>query len=332
MRRLLILVLTTMTELVGASGCDDGGDADADGDGDSDGDAERLAPEYAAAYELVDLGAIPVGPRDEFWPGDIAVPPDDPDRLLIADMVPTDRGGGVYSIDLVRGADQHIQGFTGQAELLFEAGYAFALEHGPDDVLFVGYSQNSPEGYTLDSIGVVLPGSEAIDSSILVSSFVELEDVSDGDVTGLAVEPGSTQLKAAVINTVGDALFADWCSLDLASDGSGGFGVAAGGVVRSLDQIPGGMAYVPPGSPLFAERSVLFSEYLNMAIVTYETDENGDPLVETRRLFLTGVNMPNGAAIDAPSGDFLFAVADTSADGSTDEVHLLAVRGFSPLY
>ncbi len=66
---------------------------------------------------------------------------------------------------------------------------------------------------------------------------------------------------------------------------------------------------------------MLISAYSANSIHAYEIDRNGDPILPTRRVFITGLTGAEGAAIDPLTGDFLF---------STFGLHnqLIAVGGF----
>ena len=85
---------------------------------------------------------------------------------------------------------------------------------------------------------------------------------------------------------------------------------------------PEGIAYVPLGSDLFPNESVLISEYGAGKVAAYDTDSNGDPIPATRRDFVTGLSGAEGAFIDPVTGDFLF-----STFGGGNKV--VVVRGFA---
>jgi hypothetical protein len=114
-----------------------------------------------------------------------------------------------------------------------------------------------------------------------------------------------------------------WYDLTLAADGAGLFDVIAATQMATLPGGPEGIAYVPLGSPLFPAPSVLISEYSANEVAVYETDAQGDPVLASRRTFITGLVGAEGALIDPASGDFLF-----STFGGGDRV--VAVRGFAP--
>ncbi len=87
---------------------------------------------------------------------------------------------------------------------------------------------------------------------------------------------------------------------------------------------PGGFAYVPPGSPVFANHSVIMAEWSDNKVATYAIDNLGDPIPATRVEFFTAFPRPWGAYFDRISGDYLFL---TWGAGPPDEVYV--VRGFA---
>ena len=78
-------------------------------------------------------------------------------------------------------------------------------------------------------------------------------------------------------------------------------------LVRAIGNGPEGVIYVAAGNPQITVPSVLVSEYSAGAVSTYEVDPNGDPIVATRRVLLSGLSGAEGALIDPVTGDFLFS-------------------------
>jgi hypothetical protein len=68
---------------------------------------------------------------------------------------------------------------------------------------------------------------------------------------------------------------------------------------------------------------MLVSDWSENSISVYNIDEAGNPIPNTRRLFVTDVNGPEGAAIDPLTGDFFFS---TFAPGND---RVIVVRGFA---
>ena len=90
-----------------------------------------------------------------------------------------------------------------------------------------------------------------------------------------------------------------------------------------LEGWPGGFAYVPAGSPGFPKQSMIVAEWSGGVVSTYEVDQQGDPIVSTRKLFFDKFSAPWGAYFDAVTGDYLFL----TWGGSPDRV--FAVQGFA---
>ena len=78
---------------------------------------------------------------------------------------------------------------------------------------------------------------------------------------------------------------------------------------------------MPSGSPQFSGPSLLVSEYGVDEIAAYQVDGNGDPVIASRRAFITGLDGAEGALLDPVTGDFLFS---TFGGGS----RVIVVRGF----
>ena len=76
-------------------------------------------------------------------------------------------------------------------------------------------------------------------------------------------------------------------------------------------------------NPGFPVDGLLVSEWTAGNLAAYDADDNGDPLPDTRRDFVTGLTGAEGAYLDPLSGDFLF----TTFGGGN---RLIAIRGFTP--
>jgi hypothetical protein len=124
-------------------------------------------------------------------------------------------------------------------------------------------------------------------------------------------------MKLAQYNSPGN-----WYDVTLTPDGSGTFDVAAT-FVATIGFGPEGVIYVAAGNPDIATDSILVSEYSGGSVSVYESDANGDPVVATRRLFMTGLSGAEGAVIDPVTGDFLFS---TFGGGN----RVIVVQGFIP--
>ena len=115
-----------------------------------------------------------------------------------------------------------------------------------------------------------------------------------------------------------------WYDATISPDGSGTYNISSVGSPLSLPvgSGPEGVIFVPAGNPQFSVTSVLITEFDTGDIASYEINANGDPILATRKVFMSGLTGAQGAAIDPVTGDFLF-----STFGTDD--HIVAVRGFT---
>ena len=122
-----------------------------------------------------------------------------------------------------------------------------------------------------------------------------------------------------------------WYSASLAPDGAGTFNLT--GITQidvdsgtpAMDVLPGGpegFVYIDGANPGFGSNSLLLSEFSAGTVGVFALDANGDPILTSRRDFLSGLEGAEGAALDPLTGDFLF-----STYGGGDRVVL--VSGFT---
>ena len=272
-------------------------------------EAQTVAPFYSGTYSIADLGQAPSVPISY---GGIEFKSDDNDILLLGGSA-NNFAAKIYAVGLRRGAGGHVTGFTCAAVEVASAsgsvstGIDGGLDYGPDDVLFYAT-------YSSNEVGQIKPGSTAADRFIhmtplgVASSLGTLQFVPAG-------YPGAGRLKLASYNAW------IWYDATVSPDGNGTFDITLSGTTVPLTGGPEGIAFVPLGAPLFPNPSVLVSEYSNGRVSSYEIDSNGDPIVATRKDFITGLSGAEGATIDPVTGDFLFS---TFGGGS----RVIAVRGF----
>jgi hypothetical protein len=117
----------------------------------------------------------------------------------------------------------------------------------------------------------------------------------------------------------------EWYTIDLVPDGRGTYDARGARRATSLPGGPEGFAYVVAGSPLFPAHGLLVSEWNGNQISAYEVDARGDPVRDTRRPFLTGLQGAVGGYRDPATGDFLFSAGGPAADRT------MVVRGFAPI-
>jgi hypothetical protein len=268
--------------------------------------AQQLVAPFAGSYTAHDIGTPP-GVADRL--GGLTFKAGTTDRLLVGGAA-NDAPGALYEIGVVRDGAGHIVGFSGAATRFADAAYNDGgVTYGPGGVLFLArWPQNE--------LGQTKPGSAITDKIIpltplgIESSLASLLFVPPG-------QPGAGSLKMASYR--GGA----WYDADAVADGSGTYDLAN---VREMPDSriaggPEGFVYVPGGSPQFGGPSLLVSEYGVDQIAAYRIDGNGDPVIASRREFITGLDGAEGALLDPVTGDFLFS---TFGGGS----RVIVVRGF----
>jgi hypothetical protein len=270
-----------------------------------------LVPPFDVDYTCVALGSVPGVPTNY---GGLTLKFDDPNTLLIGGNANTS-DGRIYQIAVIRDKDMHITGFSGEATLyptpdstigqFVDGGVVF----GPADVLFVAR-------YPVNQIEQSLPGSSAPDKVIDLDQLgVESSVGSLGFVPpGF---PGAGSMKILSYNGGG------WYHAEYSPDGNGTFNITSAELRADIGGGPEGIAFVPPGAPVFPPNSTLISQYDAGNVVTAPLDSNGDPIIANMQDFIEELSGVEGAFIDPVTGDFLF-----STFGGTNQV--VRVSGFPP--
>ena len=263
-----------------------------------------IDPYYATNYAAADLGSVPGVPGPY---GGITFL--DSDTLLIGGEA-NRASGAVYSIDVTRDVDNNITGFVGSASLFASApNIDGGLSFGPGGVLFA-------TGYPVNTLMQIRPGSAAPDRTIALTGLGVASSVGT-----LAFVPagfaGAGGMKLASYNA------STWYDVTLAADGLGTYDIASVGAPITIGGGPEGIVYIDDSNPLFDADSVLISEFSLGRVSSYEIDGNGDPVVASRRTFMTGLSGAEGATLDPVTGQFMF-----STFNGGDRV--VVVRGFVP--
>jgi hypothetical protein len=276
--------------------------------------AQVIAPFYAGSYSFVSLGT-PSGVPGPL--GGLTLQAGNPNNLLIGGSA-NSFNADIFQIGLTRsniGGLNRITGFSGSASFFADAngssgGIDGGLAYGPGNVLFyTSFSDNR--------LGQIKPGSTSPDKLIdltplgIGSSVGTLQFVPTGS-------PGAGRFKIASYST------GNWYDVTLTADGTGTYNINTVSAPINIGGGPEGIIYVPAGSPLFTNAAILVSEYGNGVIAAYDVDGNGDPLLGTRRVFMTGLTGAEGAYLDPTTGDFLF-----STFGGGNQV--ISVRGFAAI-
>jgi hypothetical protein len=232
------------------------------------------------------------------------------DKLLIGGAADSGQGA-LYEVTVARDAQGHITGFVGTATVAASApNVDGGVDYGPGNVLFVSQ-------WPTNALAQYRPGSTApskvtdvtplgVESSLVANRFVP------------AGAPGAGRLKLVAYGAGG------WYDASVTPDGAGTYNLAGVKEVPASRLGGGavGFVYVGTGSAQFSRPSMLVSEYSAGQVAAYAVNANGDPIVSTRRTFITNLDGADGAYIDPVTGDFLF-----STFGGGDRV--VVVRGFA---
>ena len=269
--------------------------------------AQVVSPPFDSTYSLTDIGTPPGVPARL---GGLTLKQGTTDRLLIGGGA-NGSDGALYEIGVLRDGAGHITGFSGPAVRVADAAYNDGgVTYGPGGVLFLA---RWPE----NQLGQTKPGSAVTDKIIdlgplgIVSSLASMQFVPAG-------QPGAGSLKMASYGG------GQWYDADVAPDGAGTYNLTSVTPIAgsTLSGGPEGFVYVNAGSPRFSGPSMLVSEYQADSVAAYTVNSNGDPVVASRRTFVTGLDGAEGAFFDPVTGDFLF-----STFGGGDRV--IVIRGFA---
>ncbi len=269
--------------------------------------AQSIDPAFATNYTFADLGSIPGVPT---LYGGITTVNGDPSTLLIGGNANT-IDGAIYSVGLVRDANNHITGFSGPAVRWGEGAYNDGgLTYAPNGALLASR-------WPVNQLGMSRAGSHTTDKIVdlaalgVESSHAALNFIPLG-------HPGANKLKTVSWED------GEWGELTIVPDGTGTYDVTGYTAYPAsrLGGGPEGFAFVPIGSPLFPNPTMILSEYSAGMVSVFDLDANGDPIVATRRLFMDGLTGAEGAFIDTLTGDFVF-----STFGGGDRV--VVVQGFN---
>lgn len=271
------------------------------------GFCQTIDPFYAGDYNFIDLGSAQGVPASY---GGLTLKWDDPNTLLIGGAA-NGGSGAIYSIGVTRDIDGHIVGFSGSASLFATAPQIDGgLAYGPGNVLFA-------TGFPTNTLMQFKPGSTSPDRN---DSLTPLGITSSVGAMGFVPTGfnGAGRLKIASYNGGG------FYDVAYTADGNGTYNLSSATLKSQPNGGPEGFVYVPLGSALFTNQSMLISEYGSGKIGAYEIDSEGNPIVSTRRDFMTGLTGAEGAFIDPLTGDFLFS---TFGGGN----RIINVGGFQPV-
>jgi hypothetical protein len=266
-----------------------------------------MAPAFSGVYSIESLGSVPGLPVAYGGLTFIGK-----DTLLIGGLA-NEPEGRLYTIDVTRDGDGHIVGFAGTATEFGSVGEFNdgGVVFGPGGVLFTAR-------WPSNELGQTLPGDTDESRIIDLGAF------------GIAPSPGGLMFVPAGLPGAGQLRLVSWeggqwYTVALAAVPDGSYDIVSATLETILPGGPEGIAYVPPGSPLFVDPSVLISEFSAGNVAVYAVDAFGNPILATRQDFVIGLLGAEGALVDPLTGDFLFSTFGVEAG---DEV--LRVKGFVP--
>lgn len=270
--------------------------------------AITIDPFFASDYSYTDLGSVSGLPA---LYGGLTVKAGDTNTLLIGGNANT-ASGRLYEVGVTRGAGNHITGFTGSVTPYGSVGEYNdgGVVYGPGGVLFTAQ-------WPVNKLGQTKAGSIDEDR---VDNLASL-GIGGSSISALNFVPsgfgGAGQMKIVSWNA------GNWYTVAYSPDGSGTFNIDSATYVHSLSGGPEGFVYIDDaGNPGFSVDSLLVSDYSAGRISAYDLDGNGDPILGTRKNFITGLSGAEGAAIDPLTGDFLFS---TFGGGN----RVVVVQGFT---
>lgn len=264
--------------------------------------AQTLGTDFAANYSAFNLGSVPGLPTN--YGGLTFI---DANTLLIGGAANT-VGGSLYTIGVTRGADGAITGFAGTAQRYGGSSGAIGeyndggVVFGPGGVLFTAR-------WPINGLGQTLPGSTNEDKIIELGPLGVASSLSA--INFVPAGFGGAGLIKLVSYSGGQ-----FYSASLAPDGNGTFDlvnlapVDVDATTPGIQNLPGGpegFVYIASGNAAFGVNSMLVSDYQAGSVSAYEVDALGNPVLATRRTFLSGLTGAEGATIDPVTGDFFFS-------------------------
>src|SRR5262245_20837513 len=272
-------------------------------------DPAQIVFPFADDYSCTSLGAVPGLPNPY---GGLTFKYDDANTLLIGGAA-NSSADRIYQVGVIRDANMHITGFSGTARVYPIAQAAIGqfndggVAFGPQNVLFV-------TRYPVNQVEQSKVGSSAPDKVVDLSPLGVV--ASTGSIGFVPPGfPGAGSMKIVSFTDGG------WYHADFVPDGSNTFDITAANLLANIVGGPEGIAFVPPGSPVFPSNSVLIALYGLGKVVTAPLDANGDPILANAQDVLQQLGHADGACIDPVTGDFL--VGSFSAQGQ-----LIRVSGF----
>ncbi|MEE9302449.1 MAG: hypothetical protein V3U84_01560 [Thiotrichaceae bacterium] len=280
--------------------------------------AVTIGADFTSDYSATSLGSIDGLPTSY---GGLTIKAGSQNTLLIGGAANTG-SGRLYEIGVTRDAENHITGFIGSASVFGDVGEFNdgGVAYGPNGVLFTTQ-------WNVNNLGQTILGD---------SDENRVDDLTPFGVGGSSI--AALNFVPSNFSGAGDLKIVSWSSgnwydVELAPDGTGTFDITNVSQVdldpnttgtQVLPGGPEGFVYIDSVNAGFSVDSMLVSEWSAGRVAAYEIDSNGNPILSTRRDFITDLSGAEGAAIDPLTGDFLF-----STFGGGDQV--VVVKGFVPM-
>lgn len=279
-----------------------------------------VAPQYAGSYTVYDLGVPPGVPNPL---GGAVVSMADPNVLLIAGAS-EDPNGVIYAIGVTRGACGHIVGWNGTATAVATTPYVDANLVYADASGLLLYTE-----WPVFHLSQISPGGNVAARRTDLTT-IGMASAGDDGPGGLGIVPEGLAA-AGELRTVTWPLGV-WhhvAATPATAPDVGLLDVTAVTPTVTLPNNPGGFAYVPAGSSGFPTQAIIVAEWVQGdatqdRVAVYDADASGDPIVATRREFLSKFPRPWGAYFEPMTGDYLFLSWGTGTD------HVFIVQGFVP--
>ena len=274
----------------------------------------QLAAPFAGLYTVYDLGPVPGVPNPL---GGATVHITSNDKLLIGGN--SENGSGaIYEIGVVRNACGHITGWNGSATLHASTPYVDANLVYVSSTLML-YTQWPQAILSQLPVGANAP---ARDTDLRTVGL----PTGDSGPGGLGVVPPGLAGAGGLRMVTWPGGY--WTHVETAPD-NGLLSITGITQSTTVPNNPGGFAYVPAGSPGFTQQAIIVAEWVATdpaqdRVAVYDADAQGDPIVATRREFMSRFPRPWGAYFEPVTGDYLFL----SWGQGTDRVYI--VEGFVP--
>lgn len=255
-----------------------------------------VEPPFDEHYTVTDLGPIDGVPGSY---GAVAFSPLSASLFIGGDAATG--AAGLFLVPVTRDGQGHINGFGEPLAFPATPYIDGGLTLGPGGAIF--YSRYNPPNVEIGQILFPVP----LLAGLAEVNVIDLEPLGvTGSGGGLTFVPSGFPGEGALKLTSYDG--GGWYEIAVAPVGDGTFEATSASKRADLEVGNEGFVFVPPALPGFGPNpQVLINSYDNSTISTFDLDENGDPMPDSQRTFLTGILGPEGAAFDPVSGDLIIS-------------------------